>query len=125
MTAVETDLRRVSPGSAGIPVVKGAGRRSVALGPLSKATTGSMAISQSLLAALEAVLTNKLRSLLTMLGIIIGVGAVIIVVALGAGASATVAKQLAGLGTNLLTIMPGGGGRPGQVRTAGGTAPTL
>ena len=97
----------------------------IALGPLSKETTGSMAIRQSVRAALEAVLTNKLRSLLTMLGIIIGVGAVIIVVALGAGASATIAKQLAGLGTNLLTIMPGSGGPPGGVRQAGGSAPTL
>ena len=105
--------------------VERATRRSVGLGPLSKNTTGSMAIRQSIGAALEAVLTNKLRSILTMLGIIIGVGAVIVVVALGAGASATVQKQLAGLGTNLLTISPGGGGGPGQVRTAGGSAPTL
>lgn len=100
-------------------------RRSRALGPLSARSTGSMAIGQSFGSAVEAVLTNKLRSILTMLGIIIGVGAVIVVVALGAGASATVQKQLAGLGTNLLTISPGGGGGPGQVRTAGGSAPTL
>ena len=125
MTTIDTYLPAVSAAAVARPGAKSASRRPIALGPLSQTTTGSMAIRQSLLSALEAVLTNKLRSILTMLGIIIGVGAVIIVVALGAGASATVQKQLAGLGTNLLTISPGGGGGPGQVRTAGGSAPTL
>jgi putative ABC transport system permease protein len=125
MKTIDRSGPLISPAPIERPVVTKAARRSVGLGPLSKDSTGSMAIRQSLGAALEAVLTNKLRSILTMLGIIIGVGAVIVVVALGAGASATVQKQLAGLGTNLLTIMPGGGGGPGQARTASGTAPTL
>jgi putative ABC transport system permease protein len=84
-----------------------------------------MAIGQSVGSAIEAIQSNKLRSFLTMLGIIIGVGAVIIMVGLGAGASAAVQQRLAGLGTNLLTVMPGGGGGPGQVRTGGGSQPTL
>jgi putative ABC transport system permease protein len=125
VTTIDTHLPTVPTAVVARPSARPASRRSIALGPLSQTTTGSMAIRQSLLSALEAVLTNKLRSILTMLGIIIGVGAVIIVVALGAGATATVQKQLAGLGTNLLTISPGGGGGPGQVRTAGGSAPTL
>jgi putative ABC transport system permease protein len=76
-------------------------------------------LGQAFGTALEAVAANRLRSLLTMLGIIIGVGAVIIVVALGNGASASVAQRLQGLGTNLLTVTPGsqrgfGGAAAGQ-----------
>ncbi|MDP4128082.1 MAG: ABC transporter permease [Bacillota bacterium] len=51
--------------------------------------------------------SNKLRSILTMLGIIIGVGAVIIMVAIGQGAKASVAGQIQGLGSNLLIVTPG------------------
>jgi putative ABC transport system permease protein len=57
--------------------------------------------------ALRALLRNKERSLLTMLGIVIGVAAVIVTVAIGAGARANVAKQIAGLGSNLIIILPG------------------
>lgn len=51
--------------------------------------------------------SNKLRSALTMLGIIIGVSAVIIMVAIGQGAKASVAGQIQGLGSNLLIVSPG------------------
>ncbi len=54
------------------------------LEPLPEEATGSIALGQSLVSALEALQANKLRSFLTMLGIIIGIGAVIIMVALGA-----------------------------------------
>jgi putative ABC transport system permease protein len=57
--------------------------------------------------ALQAIRANKLRSFLTMLGIIIGVGAVITMIALGTGAQKAVEAQIQSLGTNLLTIMPG------------------
>jgi len=67
--------------------------------------------------ALRALGRNKLRSFLTMLGIIIGVGAVIAMVAIGEGAKALVKQQIASLGTNLLIILPGtvtvGGARTG------------
>ena len=95
-----------------------------ALGPLPEGTTGSMAIRQSISSAMEALQGNKLRALLTMLGIIIGVGAVIIMIALGQGAQASVQQRLAGLGTNLLTIMPGSG-NVGGVRTGNGALPSL
>jgi putative ABC transport system permease protein len=94
------------------------------LGPLPAQATGSAAIDQSLASAWEALQSNKLRSFLTMLGIIIGVGAVIIVVALGVGASAAVEQRLARLGTNLLTISPGSGNF-GGVRSGAGSLPTL
>ncbi len=57
--------------------------------------------------AMRGLKSNKLRSLLTMLGIIIGVGAVIIMVAIGQGAKASVAGQIQGLGSNLLIVSPG------------------
>jgi putative ABC transport system permease protein len=57
--------------------------------------------------ALDAIRANKLRSFLTMLGIIIGIAAVIAMVALGEGAQRTVQARLQGLGTNVLTVRPG------------------
>jgi putative ABC transport system permease protein len=57
--------------------------------------------------ALQAIRANKLRSFLTMLGIIIGVGAVITMIALGSGAQKAVSDQISALGTNLLTVAPG------------------
>jgi putative ABC transport system permease protein len=57
--------------------------------------------------ALRALGRNKLRAFLTMLGIIIGVAAVIAMVAIGEGAKATIRAQIASLGTNVLIILPG------------------
>lgn len=94
------------------------------LGPLPAEATGSMAIGQSISSALEALQSNKLRALLTMLGIIIGVAAVIIMIGLGEGARESVQQRLAGLGTNLLTVFPGSGDR-GGVRSGAGGLPTL
>jgi putative ABC transport system permease protein len=62
---------------------------------------------QSVRIALRSLRVNKLRSALTMLGIIIGVGAVIAMVAVGAGASARVAEQIQSLGSNLIIVFPG------------------
>ncbi len=66
-----------------------------------------MLIWELWLVALAAIRANKLRSFLTMLGIIIGVGAVITMIALGAGAQKAVQDNISALGTNLLTVMPG------------------
>ena len=57
--------------------------------------------------AMRALAVNKLRSLLTMLGIIIGVAAVIVMIAVGAGAQARVEEQIRSLGSNLLLILSG------------------
>jgi putative ABC transport system permease protein len=64
--------------------------------------------------AVRTVKRNVLRSSLTILGIVIGVAAVIIMVTLGAGATAQVTSQIASLGTNILVIMPGQRPGPGQ-----------
>ncbi len=97
---------------------------SAALGPLPAEASGSMAIGQSVVSALEALQANKLRALLTMLGIIIGVSAVIVMVGLGEGARQSVQARLARLGTNLLTIIPGSG-NVGGVRSGAGGLPSL
>lgn len=57
--------------------------------------------------AFKSLIRNKMRSFLTMLGIIIGVGAVIALVSIGNGAQMQIENQIASLGTNLLMIMPG------------------
>jgi putative ABC transport system permease protein len=68
---------------------------------------GSLRFMHSVPSALGALRANKGRSVLTTLGIIIGVAAVVAIVALGEGASASVTSQLQGLGTNVLTVAPG------------------
>ncbi len=74
--------------------------------------------------AMRSLSRNKLRSVLTMLGIIIGVGAVIAMLSVGQGAKAMVQTSIAGLGTNVITVFPGGGA-PGTVRTDAGTSSRL
>jgi putative ABC transport system permease protein len=74
--------------------------------------------------ALRALGRNKLRAFLTMLGIIIGVGAVIAMVAIGEGAKATIRAQIASLGTNVLIVLPGTATQ-GGVRTGSGGVNTL
>ncbi|MDY7225642.1 ABC transporter permease [Hyalangium rubrum] len=66
-----------------------------------------MLIGEIILVAFDAVVANKLRSLLTMLGIVIGIAAVITMVALGEGAQRSVEARLSTLGANVLTVRPG------------------
>ncbi|HXY54001.1 MAG TPA: ABC transporter permease [Nitrospirota bacterium] len=72
----------------------------------------------------RALWVNKMRSALTMLGIIIGVGAVIAMVAVGSGASQQISEQISSMGSNLLIILPGSTSA-GGVRMGAGTQPTL
>jgi len=76
----------------------------------------------TLLLALRSIRRNLMRSFLTILGIVIGVSAVITMVTLGNGATLAVQNQISGLGTNLLQIRPGQRMGPG---TGGGTAPAF
>jgi len=69
-----------------------------------------MTVVEAVRMAMQGVLSNRLRSFLTMLGITIGVAAVIILVAVGHGSQVAVSKQIEGLGTNVVSIMPGGFG---------------
>ena len=66
-----------------------------------------MSIIMTLRIALKALNRNKMRTVLTMLGMIIGVGAVITMVALGRGAQATIEEQVKSAGTNMININAG------------------
>ena len=81
-------------------------------------------LSMVLSASLQALARNKLRSALTMLGVFIGVAALIAMVAVGDGASAAVKKQLESLGTNMVVVQPGAT-TAGGVRAGAGSASTL
>jgi putative ABC transport system permease protein len=72
---------------------------------------------ESVRIALQGIAANKLRSALTMLGILIGVASVIVLVAVGTGSKAAVAKQFEALGSNTLTVINSGGRGPGGART--------
>jgi macrolide transport system ATP-binding/permease protein len=113
----EVSLRLSPPGSAPRqPVPSGAVVRN--------ANTVQAFALMIVAAALQALARNKMRSALTMLGVFIGVAALIAMVAVGQGANQAVRKQIESLGTNLLVVVPGatnmGGMRSGQ-----GSASTL
>lgn len=79
---------------------------------------------ESVKIALDALVSNKLRSILTMLGIIIGVGAVIAMVSIGMGVRDKISTSIASLGSNLIIVMPGASSSSG-VRGAAGSNTTL
>ncbi len=83
-----------------------------------------MLFSESFIMALTSLYANKMRSLLTMLGIIIGVGAVIALVSVGMGVRSNVTSSIASLGSNMLIISPGASNK-GGVRGAAGSRQTL
>ena len=81
-------------------------------------------LSSTIKISFRALRVNKMRSALTMLGIIIGVGAVITMLAVGTGASKRIADQISSMGSNLIMILPGAT-TSGGVRMGSGTQPTL
>lgn len=66
-----------------------------------------MRITESFRVALDALRANRLRSLLTMLGVVIGVAAVVVLVAIGGGAKQLVTSEVEGLGSNIVFVAPG------------------
>src|SRR5690606_38674110 len=81
---------------------------------------GLDSLGEALRMALRAMAAHKLRTFLTMLGIIIGIASVVSVVALGQGSQQTVLENIASIGTNTINIYPGtgfGDMRSGRVRT--------
>ncbi len=81
-------------------------------------------VNSTLKIALRALWVNKMRSFLTMLGIIIGVGAVITMLAVGTGASEKISQQIASVGSNLLIVIPGSITQ-GGIRMGSGSHSTL
>ena len=78
---------------------------------------GGVSLGQNIRVAFDALLANKLRSTLTMLGIVIGVMSVVALLSVGQGATAGITSQIEGIGTNLITVSP--------MRVFGGSAGTL
>ncbi len=76
----------------------------------------TMNLTESLLTAIDSITAHKLRSMLTMLGVIIGVAAVIALMAIGNGVSASITGQISSIGTNLVSISP-------DLENSGGYAP--
>ncbi|MCC7372986.1 MAG: ABC transporter permease [Chloroflexi bacterium] len=81
-------------------------------------------IASCIPSALEALRANKSRSILTTLGIVIGVVSVIVIMGLGQGSTAQITTQISSLGTNVLTIMPGSTSSSG-IRGGAGTQSSL
>jgi macrolide transport system ATP-binding/permease protein len=96
------------------------------LAPSAKAPVGGFwAFGLMILAAaMQAIGRNKMRSMLTMLGVFIGVAALIVMVAVGDGANEAVRKQIEGLGANVVVIVPGAA-TGGGIRAGYGSASTL
>jgi putative ABC transport system permease protein len=85
-----------------------------------------MELGNTIRIAARAIRRNKIRSMLTMLGVIIGVASVIAMIALGSGARADIDRQIQSQGTNVVTVSAGSFGRgPGTVRQGAGTVSTL
>jgi putative ABC transport system permease protein len=84
-----------------------------------------MSILEGLRLAVNGLLSNRLRSALTMLGILIGVSAVILLVGVGNGATIAVQQQIQSLGSNLLTVFPSNARGAGGVQQGFGTGSTL
>src|SRR3982074_2631511 len=80
-----------------------------------------MSILEGLRLAVSGLLSNRLRSALTMLGILIGVSAVILLVGVGNGATVAVQQQIQSLGSNLLTVFPSNARSAGGVQQGFGT----
>ncbi len=83
-----------------------------------------MNIMDSIIVALQALRANLLRSILTMLGIIIGVAAVVAMIAIGRGAETSITSFIQGLGSNVISVSPGSS-RFGGVSGGAGSRPTL
>src|ERR1700742_4748167 len=81
-------------------------------------------IIQSMKIAFRALRVNKLRSILTMLGIIIGVGAVIAMVSIGSGAAEDIKQRISSIGSNVI-IVQGGSQNQGNVKNGNGNQQTL
>jgi macrolide transport system ATP-binding/permease protein len=107
-----SDVERVSP--TFVP----------ALGNKKKRRFSMAELAESLSMAVSSIFSNKLRSFLTMLGIIVGVSAVITMIAIGQGAGAQITERISQLGANLLMVRPGASQR-GPARSASGSRTSL
>ncbi|HUL46663.1 MAG TPA: ABC transporter permease [Steroidobacteraceae bacterium] len=118
------ELNRAARAAAAAPAQAAAAAQPTAP-PAGQATTPSLGFATMILStAAQAIGRNKLRASLTMLGVFIGVAALIAMVAVGQGANEAVKKQIESLGTNMLVVLPGATTAAG-VRAGFGSASTL
>ena len=125
---IQSDKRNDCPVSGPKTAVRPANRvKPVLAGPVDAAArlAGSASFAIMIVtAAMQAIFRNKMRSMLTMLGVFIGVAALIAMVDVGQGANDAVRKQIESLGTNLLVVLPGAT-TSGGARGGSGSASTL
>ena len=119
-----SDARQVAVVTPVQPSATSMARATSAAAPDEDTTFRAAFLSMIFFASLQALARNKLRSALTMLGVFIGVAALIAMVAVGDGASAAVQKQLESLGTNMVVVQPGAT-TAGGIRAGAGSASTL
>ena len=100
-------------------------RRAVRRRRPGRGRSGTMSWLETFRTGLEAIRTHRMRSALTVLGILIGIAAVIMTVGLGEGAQAQVTSEISALGTNLLTVSPGSSTSTTGIRGGFGSASTL
>jgi putative ABC transport system permease protein len=95
------------------------------LEPLGDRTTASVELIEIVRLAFDSLLANKVRAILTMLGVIIGVASVVTLMAIGTGASNAITGQFSALGTNTLTVSPGSASNRGPGSTSQAQSLTL
>ncbi len=124
---IQSDRRNEQPVSGPITGVKSGNRdKPISMPPVDGVAGSAMAAFGLMIvtAAMQAIIRNKMRSMLTMLGVFIGVAALIAMVDVGQGANDAVRKQIESLGTNLLVVLPGAT-TSGGARGGFGSASTL
>jgi macrolide transport system ATP-binding/permease protein len=122
-----SDVKKTSRESAARPLAEPVGELVQTQRPSSYTGLSSASwpfVWMVMTAAAEAIWRNKMRSALTMLGVFIGVAALIVMVSVGQGANEAVRKEIARLGTNLVVILPGAA-TSGGARGGSGSASTL
>jgi macrolide transport system ATP-binding/permease protein len=117
---VESDQINANP----TPISADTGRAPVAALARTGQTSAFALATMVVASSFQAVRRNTMRSVLTMLGVLIGVAALMAMVAVGQGASESVRQQIESLGTNLVVVLPGAS-RAGGVRSGFGSSPTL
>src|SRR5436853_6492010 len=115
---MESTISDLQPSAVTVPALEGG-----ILEPLDTEGNRGVSLWEVMRVSLESLLANKMRSLLTMLGVIIGVASVVALLALGNGASASITGQIQAIGTNVLTVIPGAPNA--RERGAVGAAQTL
>jgi putative ABC transport system permease protein len=125
-TLIPTVSDEARPANAeALPAADGAATGALDPQALAVLQVGGISLSETLSVALNSLAANKLRTLLTALGVIIGVAAVVALMAIGRGSQEAITARITANGANLLTVRPGAANQPGGVGGQIGSAQTL